>query len=118
MKIEVFIPKCYIGDTSELVPLDEAVIENCISGLVEKFLTYEMGVTQSAAMGYYKSTRGIFKSEYTVLTVYMNDEASGLISYITSGEFMQFFSNMHQESIGVVIDDVFHSITSEKGELL
>lgn len=114
MKIEIFIPKCYIGDTCELIPLEESVVENCISGLVEKFLTYEIGVTESAVMGYYKSAKGIFKSEYTVLTVYTNDEASGIISYIKSGECMQFFAGMHQECIGVVINDIFHTITDEK----
>lgn len=109
MKIEILLPTEYINNNAGLSSLPTDILNNAKTSLVEEILKYEAGVMENSIKGYYKSNRGIVTySNYIVLIVYTENHQ--LIDTLRS-HLINICSILKQESIGVIIDNVFNNIT-------
>lgn len=108
MKIEILLPTEYIDKNGGLSILPSDILTDVKEKLVKLILKYEAGVMESLIKGYYKSNRGIVTySNYIVLTVYTENLKIKEELYTCLSGICKI---LMQESIGVIVDNVFHNI--------
>lgn len=108
MKIDILLPTEYITRNRTLAKLSNGTLDSIESKLVSDILCFESGIMKSTIEGYYKSITGIItKSRYKVLTVYTSER--NLYNYLfNTDNVSKICKVLKQESIGIIIDNVFY----------